>query len=379
MLVAIITLLVSLIGNVRNPLLPEISTSLRIDVAAASTIVVAFGLGRLIADLPAGYLADRYSPRWILVTCAVLLGGSSLGFALATELSMAVAATTVTGIVSSLATGTAMTVMTRDVDASLRATSLSIYTIALHLGAAVGPLIGGVLNDLWDWRTALAAAGGMAVFVLVPALMIRAALPAGPKRGGATDEAPPPLRLITRLGISTVPFAIFFVNSSLPQVLIPYIGTDDLGISATGVGLALALGGAARIAGGWIFGRVADKVSRHAAIVPSMLLMIVAVLLLALPPNLWIWVAAVILMMFAVSTVPAAGALLADRVPRHKLGMSMGIFRLIGDVGMLAGPLLAGVMYENTGAVGASLVLAGVLLGLLVFFLLTVPRPKRGR
>ncbi len=375
-LLAVFIALISVSIHVRVPLLPEMASDLDLDPAVASGIIVAFGLGRVIADIPAGYLADRYTPRNVLVVCTLILVAGSVVFALSTNLAMAMTGSVITGIVSGLVTGTAQTVLGRSVEANQRATALSVFTISLHVGASLGPLLGGYIGDAFGWATALMAAAGVAVFAIVPPLLIRAGGPPASRGGGAGMADLAPLTWPTRLGISALPFAVFFVSSALPNVLIPYIGRDSLGLTAGDIGLMLATGGLVRIAGGFFFGYLADRVSRHAAIVPSFVLMAVATLLLALPPSLWLLWVSVAILMFSVSTIGAAAALLADRVPLHRYGRATGMFRLIGDVGMLAGPLLAGVLYDTAGTTITALVLTGCVVALLGYFLATV---RRGR
>jgi MFS-type transporter involved in bile tolerance (Atg22 family) len=61
------------------------------------------------------------------------------------------------------------------------------------------------------------------------------------------------------------------------------------------------------------------------------------------------WLTAIVVVALGSSAISVAAAALADRVPRDQLGQQLGIFRLTGDAGLLAGPILAGFLYEASG------------------------------
>jgi MFS family permease len=163
--------------------------------------------------------------------------------------------------------------------------------------------------------------------------------------------------------LAAVPFAVFFTFSALPQTLLPVIGSSELALSTAFIGLALGAGGIARFAGSAVAGAVSDRVSRKAALVPSLLAMAVAVLMLAPPPTLATWLAAIVLLSLASSGIAVAATIIADQVPADTVGRRLGTFRFTGDFGLLAGPAVTGLLYQHSGRSAAMLVTAGVLGG----------------
>jgi MFS family permease len=67
----------------------------------------------------------------------------------------------------------------------------------------------------------------------------------------------------------------------MPQTLIPVLGAEDLDLDAAAIGLALGLGGVARMLGAALTGVVSDRFSRRAALLPCLVLQAIGVGLLA--------------------------------------------------------------------------------------------------
>jgi MFS family permease len=106
---------------------------------------------------------------------------------------------------------------------------------------------------------------------------------------------------------------------------------------------------------------VSDRVSRKAALVPSLLIMAGAVAILAAPPTLSTWLLAIVLLSTASSGIAVAATIIADNVPAATVGRRLGTFRFTGDFGLLAGPAVTGLLYEHAGRAPAMLVTAGLL------------------
>jgi MFS family permease len=166
---------------------------------------------------------------------------------------------------------------------------------------------------------------------------------------------------IQAAALAAVPFAVFWTLGALPQTLLPVIGSDDLALSASVIGLALGAGGILRFGGSALAGAISDRVSRKAALIPSLLLMAGAVALLAAEPTLTTWLAAIALLSLASSGIAVAATIIADNVPAANVGRRLGAFRFTGDFGLLAGPAVTGLLYQHSGRASAMLVTASLL------------------
>lgn len=96
--------------------------------------------------------------------------------------------------------------------------------------------------------------------------------------------------------------------------------------------------------------------------VPGTLAQAAGVSLLALERSLWAWVAAIIVMSVASFSIAVAATMLVDRSPGRRSGRRLGPFRFAGDLGLIAGPITASVVYQQFGQRPAALLVVGVLL-----------------
>jgi MFS family permease len=350
----------------RIPLLPDIGSELSLGAGEIGLLTTAFGLGRLATDLPAGRLAEVISPSATLAGAGFAMAASSALLAGSQTMVQALIASALIGVASAISNTTGMYAFATATGADRRGASMAAYTTALLTGQMVGPALGGALGSLLGWRSALAvsAAIGAAVGILClawrqrgatqPLAATRVAASADDPVAATTPWAPPRRELIA---LAAAPFATFFGVAGLSQTLIPLIGAGELGYSAGVIGLALGVGAASRFASTWIGGLASDRRSRKIVLVPSLGIMALGATALALPPGPLGWGLGIVLIASGSSSISVAAAALADRVPAQRLGRELGLFRLVGDLGLLLGPIVAGFLYQEAGpapAAGAS-------------------------
>jgi MFS family permease len=356
-----VVLSVAVASFMRAPLLPDIGRDLRLTAADLAMITTAFALGRLLMDLPAGRLADRLPPGPALAGTGVGVALSAGLLAGAGSFAQALTAVFFLGAASSLTNTTGMTVFATSAPAERRGTAMAGFSMALMTGQTLGPATGGAIAGLAGWRVAqvvgaLIGVGVIAACLLVPAGRVR-------RREHRASAAGDGLSRSQAMVLAAVPFAVFFTLSALPQTLIPVIGSSELALSTAFIGLALGAGGIARFAGSAVAGAVSDRVSRKAALIPSLLLMAIAVVMLAPPPTVATWLGAIVLLSLASSGIAVAATIIADQVPAGTVGRRLGTFRFTGDFGLLAGPAVTGLVYQHSGRAAAMLVTAGVVGG----------------
>jgi MFS transporter, DHA1 family, multidrug resistance protein len=374
-----VVLAVAVASFMRGPLLPDIGRDLRITAADLAMITTAFALGRLVMDLPAGRIADRLPPGQALAGTGVGVAVSAGLLATADSLAQALAGVFFLGVASALTNTTGMTLFATSAPPERRGTAMAGFSMALMTGQALGPAVGGAIAGVAGWRAAQAVAVLIGVGVFVACLLApagrtpRPAEQPRPRRGGAPPDEAPPYRArplppsapgLSRSQaavLAAVPFAVFFALSALPQTLLPVIGSSELSLTTATIGLALGVGGAARFAGSALAGGVSDRVSRKAALVPSLLGMVAGVVILIPSPTLVTWLLAIVLLSVASSGIAVAATIIADRVPAATVGRRLGTFRFTGDFGLLAGPAVTGLLYQHSGRSAAMLATAGVL------------------
>lgn len=362
--VAVLVFAVAVTAFSRVPLLPDIGEDLTLTAGEVGLLTAAFGLGRLVTDLPAGRLADAVGPTVAMTGSGILLALACGLLAISGSLAEALAASALIGVASAITNTTGMYAFATATGAERRGASMALYVTALMSGQMVGPALGGALGTLTGWRPAIALAGSIGVGVAVAAFLISRRLPGSVVGGRAADGAAagpaslPPRRELVALGLA--PFATFFGMAGLTQTLIPLIGANELDYSASLIGIAIAGGAAVRFASAWAAGIASDRLSRKVVLVPNLAVMALGAAALAISTSVVAWGLAIALIALGSSGISVAAAAVADRVPAETLGRELGRFRLVGDLGLLVGPAVLGFAYGASGPRAASAVAAGV-------------------
>lgn len=260
-----------------------------------------------------------------------------------------------------------------------------MFSTALLGGQSFGPLIAGGIASASTWRVAAATAGGLCLALALALLFVwrrRArrqpardvATPAAPTQDPANDVAPH--GPVARAALLAIAFAMFFTMGAMPQTLIPVIGARELDLGVATIGLALGIGGACRLVGGFVGGIVADRVSRRASLLPGLILQAIGVALVAGDGVAW-WLGGIVVMSLASWSISVGATVLADLTPEGSLGPRLGGFRFVGDIGLIAGPLLAGHLFDRVGRVPTVLAVMVLLLGAAAWCAISVPETRR--
>lgn len=348
----------------RPPLLPGIGRDLEISATGLGGLLSVFALGRLLADLPAGWAIERRRSDRLMTAAAAVVAAGSLAAAVAPGPLLLYGAALVMGMGSTLTITTA-TAAFAAVPRARRGLSLSLFAGAMLAGQAAGPAAGGGLGSLLGWRGAFAAGAGLAAamgfFYLFPGGGVR--LGSGPP--GRTGVGRAPARALAVIYL--IPAAQFAVFGALIQTLIPLVGDGELGWGPGAVGLAIGTGGAIRFLAALAAGNVADRVARKAALLPGLGLQAAGVAAFGWMRGPFGWWAAIILLTLGSVAVNVGNAVLADLSEADgKLGRRLGSYRLTGDAAFLAAPVITAALFENYGRGAAAAPL--LIFTLLVFW-----------
>ena len=359
--VAAAVLVFGTVAFFRVALLPGIGHELVLRPGLLSLVTVVFGVGRLLTDVPAGHLADRIAPLRAFAGSGAGLALASALLAVAHSLPALLVAAAVLGIASATTNTTGMAYFSH-APRAVRGKSLATFSAALLAGQSLGPAIAGVVAGAAGWRvaswTGAVMAGALALGCVAAGRAVGRAAPA-PDRAVAGDASAPPRGQVAILHF--VSFAVFFGLGAMSQTLLPLIGSNDYALPVGVIGVVLGVGGLCRFVGAALGGVVADRVSRKAALVPALLAMGGGAALLELPGGALVWVAAVALLSVGSYGVGVAATVLADLGGGRRVGRSLGVFRFTGDLGLTAGPLLAGWLYDASGTGGAVVAVTGLL------------------
>jgi predicted MFS family arabinose efflux permease len=377
--VGVAVLVLSTAAFFRVPLLPEIGRDLSMSATQLGIITSMFAAGRLLTDLPAGRLLERLHPMALLSGSAALMVVGSLTLAVAGLPGTAYVAAFTLGISSAVTNATGMHAFSVAVPARRRGTALAVFSTALLGGQALGPLAAGGIAGASSWRVAEVVAGAACGLLTLALLVLWRRVRTTDRTDDTDDAAAAADDVVTspgaRRALLAVSVAMFFTLGAMPQTLIPLIGAEELQLGVSTIGLALGIGGACRLAGGFVGGVLADRVSRRAALLPGLLLQAVGVMLVIGPGVPW-WLAGIVVMSLASWSISVGATVLADLAPEGELGPRLGRFRFVGDVGLIAGPLVATQLFERLGPAPTMTSVAGLLVAAAAWCAVSVPETR---
>ena len=141
-------------GTIVNVALPRIGEELHASVAGLQWILDGYMLALAALILVAGSLGDRYGRRRTYLIGVVWFGVASGLCAAAQSTEMLVATRILQGIGGALLTPGSLAILQASFAHDARARAIGAWSGLGGIAAAAGPLLGGLLVQLWSWRLA---------------------------------------------------------------------------------------------------------------------------------------------------------------------------------------------------------------------------------
>lgn len=344
-------------------LLPLYVVELGFSVAFAALIVAARGIGLLLFDIPAGIVASRFGDRAIvLIGLTVIVFGTSL-IGLSTNPWLLGCGAFLTG-----AGFSAWMLGRQSYIADTCAPEETGRAIAVMAGLQrVGIFIGPGLAGLLAARTSYSLTFVVAAAITVGALIL-VSIYSDFARGD--DDSPglslaPTLRLARQharifLTAGTVALSLQLMRGTR-SLLVPLFGLE-LGLDAAAIGLIFSLSAGIDMCLFYPVGWLVDRHGRKWSAVPSLTLFSLSLLMLPFATGFGslLLVACVLGLANGLGTgiVMIIGTDLSRR--SEDRSQFLGVWRLIGDLGMSGAPLLSALLVTIASLSAASIVVAGV-------------------
>jgi MFS family permease len=375
LLVGVNALVGGMVGQERT-LLPLMASSVFgvPGVTSALTFLVAFGVTKAVANLAAGWLADRFGRKPVLVVGWLIGLPVPLLLIAAPTWNWVVFANVLLGVNQGLTWSTTVIMKIDLVGPARRGLAMGLNEAAGYGAVAVTALATGAIAAEAGLRPApfllgLAYAG---LGLTLSALVVRETRRYVEHEQGSAGGPPAlPWRSVFTRTTFRDPSLSAACQAGLVNNLNDGMAWGLLPLFFAGAGLSLREIGllAATYPAVWAIAQIgtgawSDRVGRKPLIVGGMLLQGVAIAGIAVSSSFAAWLVAAVLLGIGTALVyPALLAAIADVAPPVWRGSAVGVYRLWRDLGFAAGAILAGVIADTAGMVAAIVVIAVVTAG----------------
>ena len=350
MIPVFVTVGLILAGNgLIGPILPLYAQTFGVGATLVGFLLSAFGIARLMANIPTGLAQAYVGRRTLLCAGALMLGVAAVGAALAETFGELVAWRAVQGLGSGVYMTSSLVALAQLAPKEERSQLMSLYQGAMLFGASIGPAIGGALADAFGytapfWAHFLVAFGAFFIAFLVPKEHERQA-------GRKPAERPSGRKLLrqgTFVVACVVVFTVFFTRSASQWLLIPLLAHDKYEMSPAAIGFALTILATSNL----VILPWTTTIIRSAglgfAIVISLLVLVAGLLFVALGEGpAWFWAGIFFVGVGGGLNAPTISTYLIEIVPPELFGPSTALQRTAGDAGLVIGPIAMGMLNDH--------------------------------
>lgn len=342
-------------------------TDIRSDLGLSNTLAGSLGSLNLACYLAGSVVVTVVLGRFRLATVAAVgLGGVVVGLAAlswAPHVGVVALGLALTGVAAAGVWVTAPALAAGELGADRRGTAIGVITA----GIGAGMIATAWFDRILAWRSVyrIELVVGLAAFV---AMVLVAS--SDSFRSSVRGRAPS-----ARLGfsaITSVPrwrsllviYGLFAAAMALAITFLVALLEDDADYSSGAAALAFSMVGVGTILGGPLFGGVADRVGRRAALGGTMLLQAVSILVAATGHRPGATIAAFCFGLSFSGGPVSTGAHISDFATGERFGSAYGVATLAFGAGLTVGPQLGGLVTDWAGSSRPAFVVAAAMAGL---------------
>jgi MFS family permease len=332
--------------SIISPVLPQYALSFSIPVALVGWAISAFALARVVMDIPAGFLADRFGRKRNMIFGLVLIIVSSIGAGIADSYAWLIGARVVAGIGSALYMTSATTWVAQVSAGKSRGRYMSLYTGLVFAGTAFGPTIGGYTAAHFGLNAPFFAYAVLGLAGLIATL---------PLKEQVTQSKMHMKDVLSVLSnrpfmlVNCAVLALFFLRVGVRSTLVPLYASLNLGLSEERIGILLTVAAVATAISTFPSGWLSDRVGRKRPMMACLFLSGIAVLIIPSQES-WVGLMGIVACYgLAAGLQGSMAAWPADVATKGRLGISMGVYRVMGDIGMVLGPITVTYIADYTG------------------------------
>lgn len=362
------------------PVLPQYARHFGVSISAATFVITAFALMRLIAAPPAGLLVQRLGERRVYISGLIIVALSTGACAFAQTYWQLLVFRSLGGLGSAMFTVSSLGLMIRISPENARGRVAGMFSTGFLVGSVGGPVLGsltaglGLAAPFVIYGAALMVAAGV-VFV-----SLRDSTLAAPSE--TVDAAVSVRQVLRHRAYRAALFSNFstgWAAFGLRIALVPLFVGEGLGYSAGAAGLALATFAIGNVSVVIPSGYLSDRIGRRKLLIVGLTVSAASTILVGYTTSLPIFLVAAYITGAATGVfVSPQQAAVADIVGnKARGGTAVATFQMMADLGSIIGSLVVGQIAERA-SFGWAFLVSGVILAVAALIWVFAPE-TRGR
>jgi len=322
------------------PLLPLYANRLGATAFEIGMIFSGFSIARMIFMPVVGRLSDKHGRKPFLTAGLILYSFSSVGYIAAKTVLALGLVRFAHGFAAAMVIPVAFAYIGDLAPVNEEGRYVGIFQTALFLGFGFGPLLGGVISDIFNMKANFLALGALAGLA---ALMVFFGLgESAPKRRTPHPPILSSLKIPVVSGLMIYRFVTALGRGTL-MAFLPLFADKVGHLTTSQIGLIISsnmLFSASLQSSG---GRLADKSSRVGLVLGGSVISSLILCILPLGRSFWPLLGLNLLLgISSAISLPAASAIAIDEGRKAGMGQLFGLFNVAMSAGIATGPLVAG-------------------------------------
>ncbi|SCW31576.1 MFS transporter, DHA1 family, multidrug resistance protein [Paenibacillus tianmuensis] len=355
LVILMVNMFITMVGmGLIIPILPKFMMELGATGREMGYLIAAMGVTQLIFSPIGGEMSDKYGRKFMIVLGIGVFTLSQLLFGLADQMWLLYVSRMLSGIGAALLTPAMMAYVADITVEEERGKGLGLFSASMSLGIVIGPGIGGFLAEYGLRVPFYVAAAVAGVSVLLSLLFLPETQSREARHLARTSEKKRENLLKQMLSSFRAPYfmlllLVFMMTFGLmgfESVISLYV-TEKHGFTPKDISLMITLGALAGVfTQAVLFERLLRRFSER-QILMAMFLLAAVMMLAVLAAKTYVAIFAVTILFFVATTLirPAVNTLLS-KMAGNEQGFVAGMNNAYMSLGTIAGPAIAGVLFD---------------------------------
>ncbi|QDP39490.1 MFS transporter [Radiobacillus deserti] len=343
-----------------RPLIPLLASQLGASVAEIGVIVALYPLFPFFLAIKMGQIVDRAGyKRPIVASTFVGALAILLPFVNASIWSILLSQI-LAGISHTVFAVSAQTLASASKSHDEREKSIMLFSIGVALGSFLGPMLGGLFADIWDYAVAFGLLSGVSVLSACFTLFIKSDSHREATRKSTKLKQSLSLLKIKNLRVAFLVSILIILGKDIYTAYFPLLGVE-FGLSDATIGFIISLNAAGGILIRWLIPYLLSNFSRTKIIMGS--IVVSGVFFFALPFFESAMILAILSFIVGLGSglgQPLSISTTADSLPQDRIGEGLGLRLTANRLTQISAPILFGAV-AHVASVAGVFFIVGVL------------------